>query len=423
MAFIGLHVLPASSRVRAPASVAVWMEGDRMQQPQQHPTRKRMIRVVLPGAKHQMRVGKEAVVAKGKDRTATRSTVAVAAQAASRLDLAPKQQGWIDVGLQAFFVVFSVLYASMIVKVRRRSQYVKRRAQQRADADEINPKIAKFYDLRSEMWENVWGEHMHHGFYPSGKQSKGVDPKQAQIDMMDRLIQFGGGEKWAVPGSPDAPKSVLDVGCGIGGATRYLARRLPQATVTGVTLSPVQVERGNALNEASMLGTRCKLQIGDAMRLPFADKSFDLVWSLESVEHYPDKMQFFREAFRVLKPGGRLLVAAWCHRECPPALTVNEQYVLLSIYEKYCISYMCSGSELENQALRCGFRALSRDNWTKNVEPFWDDVVKSAFSKKGVEELMRVGPDAVRSALAMRHMIEAFQLDLMAFTTLSARKP
>ena len=67
------------------------------------------------------------------------------------------------------------------------------------------------------------------------------------------------------------------------------------------------------------------------MAMPFADNSFDLVWSLESGEHMPDKRQFVAELARVCKPGGKIIIVAWCHRDLAPgeeALTRREEKLL-----------------------------------------------------------------------------------------------
>ena len=180
-----------------------------------------------------------------------------------------------------------------------------------------------------------------------------------------------------------AHTQVLDVGCGIGGSSRHLARKY-NCSATGITLSPVQASqahcvtccaavgacmqiktkpgphvqaaRGNALANQQGLGERvsfqacarpsrscvpeyCKccpqswqhvagkeedeqcsdsacMQVADALRQPFPDASFDLIWSLESGEHMPDKQRFVGELARVCAPGGRIIIVTWCHR-CP----------------------------------------------------------------------------------------------------------
>ena len=69
---------------------------------------------------------------------------------------------------------------------------------------------------------------------------------------------------------------------------RYIADKLG-CKANGITLSPVQAQRANDITAAEGLADRCKYQVGDALTQPFDDNSFDLVWSLESGEHMPDK--------------------------------------------------------------------------------------------------------------------------------------
>ncbi|KAL3931156.1 MAG: hypothetical protein SGPRY_001244 [Prymnesium sp.] len=119
---------------------------------------------------------------------------------------------------------------------------------------------------------------MHHGYYPD---SKPKDHVQAQIDMVDATLD------WANV-SLEAGAQVLDVGCGIGGSSRHIAARYGSGGV-GITLSPIQVERATALSRG--MESRLRFQVADALKMPFEDNSFDLVWSMESGEHMPDKRQ------------------------------------------------------------------------------------------------------------------------------------
>ncbi len=122
---------------------------------------------------------------------------------------------------------------------------------------------------------------------------------QAKYDFIDEMMAFGGI-------SPDVDKGakVLDVGCGFGGTSRYLAKALgPEAQVTGITLSPGQVQRGTEL--AYQQGVKnANFMIMDALNMGFPDNSFDIVWACESGEHMPDKKAYIDEMMRVLKPGG-----------------------------------------------------------------------------------------------------------------------
>ena len=76
-------------------------------------------------------------------------------------------------------------------------------------------------------------------------------------------------------------------------------------------------KRANELSAAAGLGDQLSFQVADALEMPFPDESFDLVWSLESGEHMPDKEKFVSELTRVLRPGGLFLVAWTLAGNCP----------------------------------------------------------------------------------------------------------
>jgi ubiquinone/menaquinone biosynthesis C-methylase UbiE len=96
---------------------------------------------------------------------------------------------------------------------------------------------------------------------------------------------------------------VLDVGCGTGAAIELLHLKYPNASYTGLDLTPAMVEAAAAKGLPG-----CKFVVGDAEDLPFAEASFDAVLSSNSFHHYPNPGAFFAGAFRVLKPGGRLIL-------------------------------------------------------------------------------------------------------------------
>lgn len=117
--------------------------------------------------------------------------------------------------------------------------------------EDLKVGIAGFYDRSSKLWEDVWGEHMHHGYYiPEDR----TDHKQAQIDLIDEVL------KWAEVSEDTPPKSVVDVGCGIGGSSRHIAKKYG-CTAKGITLSPYQANRGNELAKERGLAEQCSFQV------------------------------------------------------------------------------------------------------------------------------------------------------------------
>jgi tocopherol O-methyltransferase len=102
---------------------------------------------------------------------------------------------------------------------------------------------------------------------------------------------------------------VLDAGCGVGGSSLYLASQR-KAHVTGITLSKNQVQLAQQkAMERKDLHPIPQFLVMDYTKTTFSDESFDVVWGLESVCHAEDKRDFIKEAWRVLKPNGRLIIA------------------------------------------------------------------------------------------------------------------
>ncbi|KAK4522656.1 hypothetical protein GAYE_PCTG14G0546 [Galdieria yellowstonensis] len=316
------------------------------------------------------------------------------------------------------FAIFLLVVAWILNWWRQRRMVRKLALRKRPRVTDIGPAIANFYDSRSHLWETLWGEHMHHGYYgETGREKK--DRIRAQEDMIEELWKFA--ELDAVLATNQAVY-ILDVGCGIGGAARYLAKKDERIHVVGVTLSNFQVERGNVLTREQNLQDRVQLVVADAHHLPFSDNSFDIVWSLESGEHMADKYLFLSESSRVLKPHGKCAMLVWCHRKCPPPLSDEERVILYSIYEAYRLPYLCSLEELANIAVKVGMTGLKEADWSASAVPFWIQVLQTAFSFKALAELKKTDWDTVRSVFAIRHMLQALQRKLLVLGALSATK-
>jgi tocopherol O-methyltransferase len=277
---------------------------------------------------------------------------------------------------------------------------------------EINTKIQQFYDASSQLWEETWGEHMHHGYYgPDGSEQK--DDYQAQVDLIEEML------KW---GKISRAKHILDAGCGIGGSSLYLAEKF-DCKVTGITISPFQANRARerALTKQD-LEDCVGFEVADAMNPPFSPGAFDLVWSLESGEHMPDKRRFLNACFEMLSPGGIFLMATWCHRVTPPALSEEEQIHLQKLYGAYHLPYIISIEEYARLAAETGFTGIEIADWSEAVAPFWQAVVRSIFRLKSLSGLVQSGWTTIRGALAMSLMIRGYRSGLIRFGLLQGKK-
>jgi tocopherol O-methyltransferase len=280
---------------------------------------------------------------------------------------------------------------------------------------ELYQQIQEFYDASSNLWEGVWGEHMHHGYYGPDGNIK-LDRRQAQIDLIEELLT------WTSDFNLNPPQNILDVGCGIGGSSLYLAEKFG-ARVTGITLSPVQANRAQERARTAGLEDRTDFQVANALSMPFEDNSFDFVWSLESGEHMPDKTKFLQECYRVLKPGGKLMLATWCHRPTNiEPLSSDEHKHLQAIYRVYCLPYVISLPAYVEIVEQCGFKDLRVDDWSIAVEPFWDVVIDSAISPQAVVGLLKAGWKTIEAAFSLRLMSTGYRRGLVRFGIIAGTK-
>jgi len=274
--------------------------------------------------------------------------------------------------------------------------------------------IAGFYDRSSKLWEEVWGEHMHHGYYiPENR----TDHVQAQIDLIDEVLKWAGVEK--------PPTSVVDVGCGIGGSSRHIAAKY-NCKAQGITLSPYQANRGNELAKEQNIEQQASFQVADALDMPFEDNSFDLVWSLESGEHMPDKKAFVNELFRVATPGGRIIIVTWCHRDLEigeTSLNNKEIKLLAKINRAYYLPRWCSVNDYVELLKAQGATDIKRDDWSYIIAPFWKAVIKSSLNVKSVWGLLKSGFSTQRGAYAMLLMLRGFDRGLIKFGLITCTKP
>ncbi|KAF6139631.1 hypothetical protein GIB67_033635 [Kingdonia uniflora] len=197
---------------------------------------------------------------------------------------------------------------------------------------ELNKKIIDLYSDPS--FEDIWGSHMHHGFYDLDATTK-PNVQTAQIRLIEEALRFAN-----VPeGSSKKPATILDVGCGIGGPLSYVAKKYGAKGI-GIDISPHNIQRGTEISNAQGLGHEVTFQVADALQLPFSDGQFGIVWSLECGDHLPDKTMFVSELVRVAAPGGTIILTTSCLGDLTPneeSLKPQERELLQSLRESMCL--------------------------------------------------------------------------------------
>jgi tocopherol O-methyltransferase len=271
----------------------------------------------------------------------------------------------------------------------------------------ITRDIANFWDKTSLAVRAIWGPHIHHGYFETQRET----PVEAQEKLMEKLAAL-------IKISPH--DKILDAGSGMGGSSLYLAKKY-SANVTGITLSPKQVDiASRAAKEEQLPNVIFKVE--DALSMgSLPDNAFDIVWSLESCEQFYDKELFIRQAFRVLKPGGSLMLATWCSgaEEYDGAQAKKYMQLCLSLQLPYMPTINCYTKLLQRQ----GFEIRHALNWAPQVEKSWDIGLASLRAHSLIQLFTMSGLRGLHFRKQAKLMQEGFAERRIEYGVFSAIKP
>jgi len=173
------------------------------------------------------------------------------------------------------------------------------------DGDESNTErranysdmVNKYYDLATSFYEYGWGESFHFAHRWKGEShNESIKRHEHYIALKLKL---------------EPNMKVLDVGCGVGGPLREIAR-FSGANITGLNNNEYQVSRGETLNKMAGLDKTCSFIKADFMNIPVEANTYDGVYEIEATCHAPDAVSCYKEILRVLKPGCLFSGYEWC---------------------------------------------------------------------------------------------------------------
>lgn len=216
--------------------------------------------------------------------------------------------------------------------------------------------VSEHYDRLDHFYRQLWGEHVHHGLW--------TDPAFTAEEAVRHLVRAV-----AQDAQLEAGSRVCDVGCGYGAPARLWADEYG-AEVTGFTVSAVQ---HTYAQQQSVNGPTPEYRLQDFLSNDLPDGSMDAVVAIESLSHIRDQSQVFREAARVLRPDGRLVMCVWMASFSPPAWA--RRHLLNPICEEGRLSGLPPADALHHWARTAGFRVNRLDDLTPFVRRTWSVVI------------------------------------------------
>jgi tocopherol O-methyltransferase len=279
----------------------------------------------------------------------------------------------------------------------------------------FRPDVVAYYDETwfdyRVLWMTLRNPAIHFGYWDQGTRTHGQS-----LDNMNRVMadiaQISQGDH------------VLDAGCGVGGGALWLAQNR-SARIQGITIVRSQASRGRRFAGSRGLQGKVSFSCQDFCRTAFAKEAFDVVWARESVCHAVDKGAFFEEAHRLLRPGGRLVMADYARTG--RYLTAEAEQLLRTWLRPWAVPGLATSGDLTRSARDAGFGEIMLRDVTAAVEPSLRRLHRMVKAlSPGARLLHRLG---LRSHVQHGNvtgsaaMWPALRRNLWFYVIVSARKP
>ena len=227
------------------------------------------------------------------------------------------------------------------------------------------------------VWQIDSNFSLHYGFYDADNRRH-----KAAVLNMNRVLAERAGVKNG--------DKILDAGCGVGGSCLWLSEHY-DVQCTGINISEYQLIRARKLAEKKKLSSRINYEVRSFLDTGFEDNTFDVVWGMESVCYANNKKEFLEEAYRILKPGGRIAVADGFLNDMNPE--PRYEGMLKDWLDGWAVPNLWGQERFTNDLADTGFKNINFLDGSKNIVPsshrMW---VSSQLVKRviGIAEFLRI---------------------------------
>ena len=257
--------------------------------------------------------------------------------------------------------------------------------------------IREHYDSLSPFYRTLWGEHIHHGFWRGNESAA-----EAQENLIKEL---------AARARIEEGDRILDVGCGLGGSSMFLAREYG-AMVKGISLSEKQVSAARDQARRRGLLGRANFEVQDAHHLDRDPAIYDVIWIVECSEHLFDKPGFITECARHLAPGGRLAICAWLSGE---NLSPEQEKLVEAVRVGMLCPSFGSLSDYSRWMEQSGLTVDSAEDITDQVSRTWA-ICRPILEIPLVKTMLSAGNDKLAAfADSFSSIDEAYRTGAMAY--------
>jgi cyclopropane fatty-acyl-phospholipid synthase-like methyltransferase len=226
--------------------------------------------------------------------------------------------------------------------------------------------ISRYYDLSEVHYRKIWNldksRSLHYGYWDDSVKNFNEALLNINKVLADHA-QIKEGEK------------ILDAGCGIGGSSLWLANER-NCYVVGISLNANQIKKANAYAKELGLDDKVFFEQKDYTNTLYSSNSFDVVWAIESVCYTDDKGTFLKEASRVLKPGGRLIIADFFKTE---NLRTKDAALIKQWANGWAINDFATAKEFNLKLKENGFKGIEFIDITQAIMPSAKKLYRSFF--------------------------------------------